>query len=234
MEEIYGFGPRSSRLFAQRWGSVEAMSDEDLARVAENTTLTWMQRVGLRYHRRFRRGMARGEVTSVVRDIRARWDAAGYGALVRVHVCGSYRRQQAQCNDIDLLVVCPPGMRLTMQDLLRPLRDDGLVPADGDLVRHPVVRYMGFCRSPVQISVYRRLDIYLASEASAPMALLSMTGSADFNRALRERAKELGARLSSKSLEWRETSSSHVLVKIQTERDIFRFLGIEYVSPRDR
>jgi len=244
MDHIYGFGPKTSLAFVRRWGKRTLdLSAEGLARLAESagTSLTWMQRVGLRYHRRFRGRMPRSEVTELSERIRQRWQDAGLLERIRVVVCGSYRRRRSRCNDIDLLVESLGGKgAISMQDLLRPLRDGGLVPADGDLVRHPVVRYMGFCVSSSSSSSsslsssspYRRLDIHLAAGSEVPVSLLALTGSADFNRAVRERARELGARLSARRLEWRSTRAP--VPNIRTERDIFRFLGLPYVAPRHR
>jgi DNA polymerase/3'-5' exonuclease PolX len=230
MEDIYGFGPKAA---------ARAASGQE-----SGLRLNWMQRVGVRYHGRWVPNMPRAEAAEVLGHIRQRWEASGL--RLRVWLCGSYRRGLATVNDIDLLVQQQEGPRgpvataCTLRDLLRPLRAGGLVPADGDLVRHPLRRYMGFCRLPAAGSPgpFRRLDIHLLGAGEEPAAaLLALTGSADFNRGLRERARELGLRLSSRALTWRDPAHPRArrpVSGIRTEQDIFAALGVPFVRPRSR
>jgi DNA polymerase/3'-5' exonuclease PolX len=176
---------------------------------------------------------------SIVREIARRWRES-LGERLGITVCGSYRRGSRTSNDVDLVVrhMGPGPTPLTAADLLAPLRRGGFVPADGDLVRHPVVRYMGFCRLPGH-RWFRRLDIVWVptnDRAQLPATVLALTGSADFNRALRNRARELGIRLGSNSLRWADDtdSSPFPYAILRTERDIFRLLGVPYLAPQDR
>ena len=235
LEEIYGFGPRTAAKARAACGP-----GTDPVRCAQESglRLNWMQRVGVRYHGRWAPGMPRAEAAELLGRIAQRWEDAGL--RLRVWLCGSYRRGQATVNDIDLLVQQRAGANnnrpCTLRDLLRPLRAGGLVPADGDLVRHPLRRYLGFCRLPV--GPFRRLDIHLLGAGEEPAAsLLALTGSADFNRGLRERARELGLRLSSRALTWRDPAHPRrrrPVPGIRTERDIFAALGVPFVQPRGR
>jgi len=250
LQDVYGFGPVLAPQFLREWGGRRGIRPDVLAGLAANghVDLTWMQTVGLRYHGRFRGHIPRSEVRRLARDIRDRWDRAECG--VRVFVCGSYRRGRPFCNDLDLLVVrarararrdldgsgTGPGASC-LADLLGPLREGGLVPADGDLVRHPLQKFMGFCWS-AGAETYRRLDIcWVDDPARAPMALLDLTGSVFFLRALQDRARELGARLGSRRLVWLPGPDGRAgtdVPNIRSERDIFIFLGLAYVPPGDR
>ena len=264
MEElthIYGFGPQTvARLQAAvppqaltlanlrqsagaRGLSARSPHTRALARALRNGRRhgqpTFMQTVGLRYHGRWRGAVSRHEMGSIVREIARRWRES-LGERLGITVCGSYRRGSRTSNDVDLVVrhMGPGPTPLTAADLLAPLRRGGFVPADGDLVRHPVVRYMGFCRLPGH-RWFRRLDIVWVptnDRAQLPATVLALTGSADFNRALRNRARELGIRLGSNSLRWADDtdSSPFPYAILRTERDIFRLLGVPYLAPQDR
>jgi DNA polymerase/3'-5' exonuclease PolX len=88
-------------------------------------------------------------------------------------------------------------------------------------------KFMGFSR---YLDNYpRRIDIRFISYDSYPAALLYFTGSGDFNKKMRQIAKNKGYKLSEYGL-----FKDDIMIKVETERDIFHKLDMEYLPPRLR
>ncbi|KAJ7143532.1 hypothetical protein C8R43DRAFT_953973 [Mycena crocata] len=92
--------------------------------------------------------------------------------------------------------------------------------------------------------VYRRMDLNLVAQKSRGAALLALTGDLEFNRDLRIRASRVGMHLNEFGL-WRWNEGSDVdeegnstgfweLVWGETEEEVLKELGMEYVEPVKR
>ena len=101
--------------------------------------------------------------------------------------------------------------------------------------------FMGICLIPPgheqYTGIYHRVDIKSYPYQAYPFALLYFTGSALFSRNMRHYANQRGWKLTDRGLypllnEF-YTSTDHG-IKCETERDIFRALGLEYREPKDR
>ncbi|KAJ7486199.1 hypothetical protein B0H11DRAFT_1721942 [Mycena galericulata] len=90
--------------------------------------------------------------------------------------------------------------------------------------------------------VYRRMDLNLVAQKSRGAALISLTGDIEFIRDLRIRASKLGMHLNEYGLwRWNESSTKEdddggfwELVRADTEEEVLRELGMEYVEPVKR
>ena len=91
--------------------------------------------------------------------------------------------------------------------------------------------------------LHRRVDIKIYAKVHEPFALLYFTGSERFNRSMRHFAKHLKPprSLSDKGLvpcSDSRAGSMHASyaasLKAETEEDVFRALGLDYVAPEDR
>ncbi|KAJ6584049.1 hypothetical protein DFH09DRAFT_1075657 [Mycena vulgaris] len=90
---------------------------------------------------------------------------------------------------------------------------------------------------------YRRMDLNMVAQKSRGAALLALTGDTEFNRDLRIRASKIGMHLNEFGL-WRWNESADVeeegesgfweLVRAETEEELMRELGMEYVEPLKR
>ena len=79
----------------------------------------------------------------------------------------------------------------------------------------------------------RRVDIMITSEKEYPFAILYFTGSANFNPKMRQIALDKGFSLNEYSLT--HLNSGEDLDRIfHSEKEIFEFLGMEYVDPENR
>ena len=79
----------------------------------------------------------------------------------------------------------------------------------------------------------RRIDIMYTKPDEYPFAILYFTGSSEFNQRMRKEILDRGLSINEYSLKDNETKEKvkHVF---HTEKDIFDYLGYEYVEPEMR
>ena len=101
---------------------------------------------------------------------------------------------------------------------------------------------MGISKIPSS-STYRHIDIIDSNTESYPFGVLYFTGSGGFNAKMRSIALEKGYSLNEYRFTHKNTKLPVTSDEIQqrigkplfdTERDIFKFLNMDYVIPSDR
>lgn len=153
-------------------------------------------------------------------------------------VCGSYRREMPYSNDIDFLMVYP-GYENIRQLKLAFIFKNYLEIFVEKLVENRFIVYsltdvnidtfyMGYCK--FENNPIRRIDIRLMPLDSYYTALLYFTGPKQFNISMRKYAKKMGYHLSDREL----TNIDGITFSINSEKNIFDILGIQYVEPRFR
>lgn len=164
----------------------------------------------------------------------------------KIEMVGSYRRGQADSGDIDILISSNGNstnfqkkiMNKFLENLFRKeLLDEELVFAQGS------TKFMGLGKID---EFYRHIDIFYYSQKEYPFAILFSTGSGPFNVEMRAYAIKEGYSLSDKGLKklnekgkaGEELLEEEYVAKIgkipENEKDIFDFLELEYVEPKDR
>lgn len=128
-----------------------------------------------------------------------------------IRIAGSIRRLCPIVNDIDLLLITPDG-KLPWQ-----LSYEFVCPSFGN--------YKATCILPEGYQI----DFMACTQAALASSLLYFTGSADFNRRMRGKAKALGFMLSEYGL-----YNGTVVQQYVTEQEIFQALGMNYVPPELR
>lgn len=137
-------------------------------------------------------------------------------------IVGSYRRKEETSGDIDVLVKCPSGEKIIMEDLIKKLPPSYIqnTLAIGEK------KFMGICKIG---DINRRIDILITPEDEYAFAVLYFTGSAKFNIGVRKIAQSMGLRMNEHGFE-----PKTALPMFRTESDIFEYLGIHYVEPENR
>ena len=142
-------------------------------------------------------------------------------------IAGSYRRKSKDSGDIDLLLKA--SSKKVYDIFIDSLKkSDYLVE---DLARGSK-KYMGLGKS--MYSPYlRRIDIMYTKPEEYPFAILYFTGSGDFNVRMRDDALNQGYTMNEYSM--KHTKTKEVIEKtFKTEREIFDFLGYDYLEPEMR
>jgi DNA ligase-1 len=158
----------------------------------------------------------------------------------KMELVGSYRRGAETSGDIDILLTsdnAEEGKKLMttfVKELLKTDNmDSALVFSSGN------TKFMGLGKIE---NYYRHIDIFYYSKKEYPFALLFSTGSGQFNIEMRADASKKGYSLSEKELMNRDSSKvteEEYLSDIgksypTSEEDIFDFLGLVYIEPKDR
>jgi DNA polymerase lambda len=231
---VWGIGPvRAGELVLQSITSVHALR----ARVNEDPTLLdRQQRIGLNHYEHLPKRIPRSEVGRIELHIRSVVRQLRPGDDVKVDVAGSYLRGAATCGDVDVLL---SGERetvfATLPQVVAYLCKEGVVT---DALMLGERKFFGVLQLEPGM-LHRRLDLFAVPNEEYAFALLTNTGSAQFNRSMRCLAGRLGLCLSHKGLHLvKRNKSGHVRtgspIPCITERDIFERLGMVYVPPTER
>ena len=142
-------------------------------------------------------------------------------------IAGSYRRKRKDSGDIDILLKA--SSKKTYGAFINSLKkSDYLVE---DLARGSK-KYMGLGKG-IDSPYLRRIDIMYTKPEEYPFAILYFTGSGDFNVRMRGDALMQGYTMNEYSM--KHTETNQVIEKtFKTEREIFDFLGYDYLEPEMR
>jgi DNA polymerase beta len=216
LEGVAGIGQVKAReLVAQGIKTIEALR-------ANEVLLNDKQKIGLKYYEDFQARIPRAEM-----DRHATAIATVMPPGLRYAITGSYRRKEKDSGDIDVLLCSTDASVLTT--IVESLQTAGYLYetlAKGDK------KYMGVCKLK-RHRTFRRFDLITCTPEAYPYTLLYFTGSATVNILMRNHALARGYSLSEYGLK-PTVASSPVPPALETEADIFAFLGLAYMAPEER
>jgi len=145
-------------------------------------------------------------------------------------ICGSYRRLKQKMGDIDMIITHPnPNKKINYLHLfITKLKENNFIieSFNSDEVK---TKYMGICKWKDE-SKFIRIDIRYIPYKSYYYALLYFTGSKDFNRKMRLIAISNGYKLNEYGL----YNSNNKSFRVDSEKDIFDLLQLDYITPNKR
>lgn len=196
--------------------------------------------LGIKYYDTYKQQIPRREVTTILNFLKK--EIIKVNNEIILNVCGSYRREKSISNDIDVLITHPNikqkkdiiNMKNNyLQSFVALLKEDNFIK--DDLIEDITTKYMGFCK--YKNKPIRRIDILFVPYISYPAALLHFTGSGEFNQKIRSISKKNGYKLNEYGL-FKITNGKTKLynkfIPVQTEKEIFDILNIEYLEPKER
>lgn len=155
-----------------------------------------------------------------------------FDSNMNIIMCGSYRREKDHSNDIDIIISHPDLMFREqveksdlMQRFIKELIKDKFI-IDSLTSENAMTKYMGLCKYNKHI---RRIDIRFIAQESYYTAILYFTGSGEFNQQMRRVAKSMGYTLNEYNI-----SKDNKSIRVNSEKEIFNILNMEYVKPVDR
>lgn len=204
--------------------------------------------LGLKYHGVYQENIPRNEIKQinkflnrVVRKMNKQYGLDDSNKFCLI-ICGSFRRKKPFSGDIDVLLTKFDSKRKDtkknstylphfIHKLKKPRRQNNNKPflLDDMTDKNIVTKYMGFGKyldNPV-----RRIDIRFIPYDSYHTATLYFTGSGELNKKMRQIAKDQGYKLSEYELSDIKTKKK---VKINSEEDVFKKLGMDYIKPEFR
>ena len=155
-------------------------------------------------------------------------------------ICGSFRRERPTSGDIDVLV-SKMGTKdestdetKHLENFINKLKDKIKTNADKPLLVDDITdknfetKYMGFAK--YKENPIRRIDVRYVPYESFFSALLYFTGSAELNKKMRNIAKKMELKLSEYGLFKKDGTK----LKIKSEEDFFKHLGLDFIEPKFR
>lgn len=138
-------------------------------------------------------------------------------------VCGSVRRHKPSVGDIDFIIRPQEGMenlpRGTVLQRVRQVFDSVICGGDKTIIGY----YKG-----------RKANTFTIPELSWGAGMLFATGSAEFNYTIRLLAKRLGYKLNRYGITNLKKDAGKITTLGFSEKELFKYLGADYVEPRDR
>ncbi len=226
LKDLHGIGPsKAAELIGKGITTVEQLRT---ASEANSKLLTAAQKLGLKYYEDAMRRIPRGEMREHESLLLSALDEQFEATVV-----GSYRRGAASSGDIDVLLTLPDSMSKKDQGdlfehMITLLKEVYIV----DTLSSGKTKFLGYSRLDEDHPV-RRLDLLMIPKAEYACAILYFTGSKEFNVAFRSYALEKGYTLNEHRLEATKEGVASVPF-FHTEKDIFDFLGLQYVEPTMR
>ena len=226
ISEIYGIGQKTAyKLFKEK----KVRNVEDLKRLIKENKITLPEATlkGLKYLDRINDKIKREEIDEVKEFLLNELyliDPKLFGT-----VCGSYRRLRPISGDVDFIMVHPnPNPKLNyINVLIQRLKEKKFIvdSLNGDDVK---TKYMGLYKW--KNNEVKRIDIRFIPYESYYYATLYFTGPKDFNRKMRMIAMSSDLKLNEYGL----YDSNNKIYKVQSEKEIFELLHMEYLQPDQR
>lgn len=208
--------------------------------------LTHHQIIGLKYFNDINERIPRNEITKI--ETKLKKIIYKIDEKLIVTICGSYRRGLSNSGDIDVLIT-HADFKGSYNNL--KIKDDYLITIVKKLTEKNLIidhltslgttKYMGVCRLNSR-SKGRRIDIRFVPLENYIPALLYFTGSKDFNTRMRGEALKQGYTINEygiykfveKKIKGKKTLVKGDKIFLETEKDAFDLLGMEYLEPHQR
>lgn len=236
LEQVIGIGRKTAYNFVTKYN---IKSVNDLIKKYEQGKIKLNDQIllGLKYYGVYKQNIPRSEVKKIDKYLQN--ISKKINNDIRLKICGSYRRKKPFSNDIDVLLTHPDiktklelkNKKNYLRILVDKLKDDNFL-IDAMTYEDFETKYMGFCQLTTNKNKYpiRRIDIRYVAFESYYTALLYFTGSGNFNRKMRGLAIELGYKLNEYGL-FRKDGTR---IEVNSEKEIFEKLGMEYIPPSKR
>lgn len=226
--KIHAIGPAKAKELVDTYNitSIEELQNN-------KHLLNEKQLIGLKYYGEFDIRIPRSEMdkhyTYIIQTIRS------IDPLYRVEFAGSYRRGEKDSGDIDVLITHPndtldheQGFKHIIQVLLN-------AKYITDVFAQGNKKCLAVCKA-ARHKHFRRIDFMFTHKNEFPFALAYFTGNQGFNIDMRNVALEQGYSLSEYGLKYTQGDRQGEFVdrQFEDEHDIYEFLNLVYVSPKDR
>lgn len=228
MMRIHGIGPSKAKELVEEH---KIKSIEDLEQNLD--LLNDKQKIGIIYYKDFEKRIPKGQmckhnayIGKIIKNVDHR---------LKFEIVGSYRRGAKDSGDIDVIITReddPVDYDDIIKDIVESFNKDKYLIDTFALGKH---KYLGVCRLP-QHKTYRRIDILYTRRNEFPFALMYFTGSQESNVIIRQLALSKGFSLSEYGLKHIDGKNKNKFVdyKFNDEQDIFKFLGLKYIPPKNR
>lgn len=207
--KIYGIGPVNINKIIEK-------GIKTIPQLKKNINiLNAKQQIGLKYYKDLKRKIPLTEFKKHISILRK--DLSGTYDFV-----GSYRRGKKSMGDIDIIIMKNPNFDLKVY--IQSLKSIDYVK---EILALGANKFMGIVQLPNEKA--RRIDILISPRNEYYFSLLYFTGSQLFNIGMRHYVKQkYNLSLSEHGF------NKNIKSNINSEEDIFKFLNLKYVKPKNR
>lgn len=229
--KVFGIGQKKAHELVIKY---DIKSINDLKKLHKNNKIELPDNIlkGLKYVDKTKTGIPREEIDNIYVYLVDK--ALLFDRGLNVIICGSYRRLKSKSNDIDILMYHNNIQKKEyteksniMTKFIEILSKDGFI-VDNYTSYDVPTKFMGLCK--FKKGYIRRIDIRFIPLESIHAAMLYFTGSGDFNKKMRRVAMNLQFTLNEYGL----INKNGKMENINSEKDVFDILGMEYLPPELR
>lgn len=225
--KIYGVGPKNALKIVN--SGIKTISE---LRKVQDKHLNDKQKIGLQYYEDINKRIPRREIDEyndvfnrIFSDAQKRTNQSN----AVFQIVGSYRREKEDSGDIDVIITNQNKNKSVFTEFIKLLIENNIILhklTDGE----KQIKILVICQLPGKPA--RRVDFMYSVFKEYPFSLLYFTGSQQFNTAMRQWALDMGYTMNEHRLE--NTKTNEIVENINTEKEIFDFLQLKYVAPKDR
>jgi DNA polymerase beta len=224
LKNITGIGPAKAKILIEKNFTLEILLEAFKKNNKEIlSNLTHHQLLGLKYYKDLEYKIPREIIHKFNYILKEIFPNFNY------KICGSFRRGKNESGDIDLLFSFNDNYQeLNLETIINKLIDENIIV--DSLTNKGETKFMGFAK----LDYYKyamRIDIRIVPEESFPFAVLYFTGSKKNNTYMRNIAIQKGLKLSEYNLSDKNGKS---IKGLNSEKDIFEYLNLEYIEPMER
>ena len=148
------------------------------------------------------------------------------GVRIKTVIVGGLRRKSEFVKDIDLLVLLDKDKHIG----LISFKDNSniqIISQSSDGPKKKSFKLIITNKNSPIIAI----DLFTCLKSDKPFAMLHHTGSKTFNIKIRVHAKKMGLKLNQYGI---FKSNKKISKKFKSERDILRYIGVKYLTPKER
>lgn len=224
--DVYGIGPKKAEELVSK-NNVKSISE---LRARQNELLNDVQKKGLKYYEDVLKRIPRREIISYEKKMNKIFDGLNSDNKASMTIVGSYRRGAKDSGDIDVIITSIKKDTTIFKDFLDAMGEN--------ILKEYLSRgnKKSLTIGKINKKPARRLDFMFTSLEEWPFAILYFTGSKLFNTLMRARANNMNLTMNEHGLYHfkNKKKGDKINVKFKTEKDIFDYLGIQYVEPEKR
>ena len=224
LTDVYGIGPKKAKDLVEKGITTIAQLRE-----RQDELLNSIQKTGLQYYEDILQRIPRSEIDTYSRVFERDFDKVKESDS-QYEIVGSYRRGNKTSGDIDVIITSQNST--VFKEFMDLLLKEGVIV---EVLSRGPTKSLVIAKLPDEKHA-RRVDFLYTSPEEYPFAVLYFTGSKIFNTVMRGRALSKGYSLNEHGLYVMDGKKKGEKVDhvFENERDIFRFLQMEYKEPVER
>ena len=218
---------------AKKWLSLGIKNINDVKNAINEKKITTTHHIdiGIKYYNDLKQKIPRCEIDNI--KIYLNNILKKINNFLIFEICGSYRRNCTESNDIDILISSHKfidGINIddVLDKIVKELIEDNFI-TDSITIKGGT-KFMGICLLN-GYKIFRRIDIRVVSYKSYYTSLLYFTGNKNFNLYIRNKVLNKNYSLNEYCL---TDLNDNSIKYLKSEKEIFDLLKIPYLNPEQR